>query len=211
MIGASHVEEASRKRKYRASLYEERVKEAIKKDIFWVETDGWKVGQLNGLSVLQTGDHVFGQPNRITATVSVGKEGAISIDREARMSGATHTKGLLTLGSFIQGEVCAEQAPGPFRSPFLRAELRYDRRRQRIEHRLYALLSAISGVPIYQGIAVTGSVSQKGEIQPIGGVNYKIKGFFDICRHKGFTGARVLSSHRRTCAISCSTRKLSRR
>ncbi len=190
MIGASHVEEASRKRKYRASLYEERVKEAIKKDIFWVETDGWKVGQLNGLSVLQTGDHVFGQPNRITATVSVGKEGAISIDREARMSGATHTKGLLTLGSFIR-ERFAQNKPLA-----LSAALSFEQSYGMIDGdsasstELYALLSAISGVPIYQGIAVTGSVSQKGEIQPIGGVNYKIKGFFDICRHKGFTGAQ---------------------
>ena len=94
LIAESHVEEAIGKRKYRASLYEERMKEVIKKDIFWVETDGLKVGQVNGLSVLQTGDHVFGQPNRITATVSVGREGTVSIDREAKMSGATHTKGL---------------------------------------------------------------------------------------------------------------------
>ncbi|MGC9966937.1 MAG: AAA family ATPase [Syntrophobacteraceae bacterium] len=188
LIGASHVEEAIKKRKYRASLYEERIKEVIKKDIFWVETDGWKVGQVNGLSVLQTGDHVFGQPNRITATVSVGKEGAISIDREAKMSGATHTKGLLTLGSFIR-ERFAQDKPLA-----LTAALSFEQSYSMIDGdsasstELYAILSAISDVPIYQGIAVTGSVSQKGEVQPIGGVNYKIKGFFDICRHKGFTG-----------------------
>jgi lon-related putative ATP-dependent protease len=188
LIGASHVEEAIKKRKYRASLYEERIKEVIKKDIFWVETDGWKVGQVNGLSVLQTGDHVFGQPNRITATVSVGKEGAISIDREAKMSGATHTKGLLTLGSFIR-ERFAQNKPLA-----LTAALSFEQSYSMIDGdsasstELYAILSAISGVPIYQGIAVTGSVSQKGEVQPIGGVNHKIKGFFDICRHKGFTG-----------------------
>jgi lon-related putative ATP-dependent protease len=188
MIGASHVEEAIKKRKYRASLYEERIKEVIKKDIFWVETDGWKVGQVNGLSVLQTGDHVFGQPNRITATVSVGKEGAISIDREAKMSGATHTKGLLTLGSFIR-ERFAQNKPLA-----LTAALSFEQSYSMIDGdsasstELYAILSAISGMPIYQGIAVTGSVSQKGEIQPIGGVNHKIKGFFDICKYKGFTG-----------------------
>lgn len=188
LIGANHVEEADRKRKYRASLYEERIKEVIKKDIFWVETDGRKVGQVNGLSVLQTGDHVFGQPNRITATVSVGREGAISIDREAKMSGATHTKGLLTLGSFIR-ERFAQNKPLA-----LTATLSFEQSYSMIDGdsasstELYALLSAMSGVPINQGIAVTGSVSQKGEIQPIGGVNYKIKGFFDICKHKGLTG-----------------------
>jgi lon-related putative ATP-dependent protease len=188
LIGAGHVEEAIKKRKYRANLYEERIKEVIKKDIFWVETDGWKVGQVNGLSVLQTGDHVFGQPNRITATASVGKEGAISIDREAKMSGSTHTKGLLTLGSFLR-ERFAQNKPLA-----LTASLSFEQSYSMIDGdsasstELYALLSAISGVPIYQGIAVTGSVSQKGEIQPIGGVNYKIKGFFDICKHKGFTG-----------------------
>ncbi len=190
LIAESHVEEAIGKRKYRASLYEERMKEVIKKDIFWVETDGLKVGQVNGLSVLQTGDHVFGQPNRITATVSVGREGTVSIDREAKMSGATHTKGLLTLSSFIR-ERFAQNKPLA-----LTATLSFEQSYGMIDGdsasstELYVLLSAISGVPIHQGIAVTGSVSQKGEIQPIGGVNYKIKGFFDICKYKGLTGSQ---------------------
>lgn len=190
LIGSSHVEEAIRKRKYRSSLYEEKVKEVIKKDIFWIETDGWKIGQVNGLSVLMTGDHVFGQPNRITATVSVGKEGTISIDRESKMSGTIHTKGLLTLSSFLK-ERFAQNKPIA-----LTAALSFEQSYGMIDGdsasstELYVLLSAIAGVPIYQGIAVTGSVSQKGEVQPIGGVNHKIKGFFDICKHKGLTGSQ---------------------
>ncbi len=187
-IGRTHIDEAVKKRKYRSSLYEEKIKEVIKKDIFWVETEGKKVGQVNGLSVLMTGDHVFGQPNRITATVSVGKEGTISIDRESKMSGTTHTKGLLTLGSFLK-ERFAQNKPIA-----LTATLSFEQSYGMVDGdsasstELYVLLSAISGVPINQGIAVTGSVSQKGEIQPIGGVNHKIKGFFDICKYKGLTG-----------------------
>ncbi|MCE5337014.1 MAG: AAA family ATPase [Desulfobacteraceae bacterium] len=188
VIGKEHVEEAVNKRKYRANLYEERVKEVIKKDIFWVETDGWKTGQVNGLSVLMAGDHVFGQPNRITGVVSVGKEGMVSIDRESQMSGSTHTKGLLTLSGFLK-ERFAQDKPIT-----LTATLSFEQSYGMVDGdsasstELYVLLSAISGIPIYQGIAVTGSVSQKGEIQPIGGVNHKIKGFFDICKHKGLTG-----------------------
>ncbi|MHC1729788.1 MAG: Lon protease family protein [Syntrophobacteraceae bacterium] len=190
LISKENIEEAIKKRKYRTSLYEERMKEVIKKDIFWVDTDGWKVGQVNGLSVLMAGDHIFGQPNRITATVSVGKEGTISIDRESKMSGATHTKGLLTLGSFLK-ERFAQTKPLA-----LTATLSFEQSYGMIDGdsasstELYVLLSAIAGIPIYQGIAVTGSVSQKGEIQPIGGVNHKIKGFFDICKHKGLTGSQ---------------------
>ncbi len=190
LIGSSHIEEAINKRKYRASLYEEKIKEVIKKDIFWVETDGWKVGQVNGLSVLMTGDHVFGQPNRITASVSVGKEGTISIDRESKMSGTIHTKGLLTLSSFLK-ERFAQNKPIA-----LTASLSFEQSYGMIDGdsasstELYVLLSAIAGVPIYQGIAVTGSVSQKGEVQPIGGVNHKIKGFYDICKFKGLTGSQ---------------------
>lgn len=188
LIQRKHVEEAIKMRLNRSNLYEERIKEVIKKDIFWVETDGYKVGQVNGLSVLMAGDHVFGQPNRITATVSVGREGMVSIDRESRMSGKIHTKGLLTHSSFLK-EHFAQNKPLS-----LTATLAFEQNYAMVDGdsasstELYVLLSAISKVPIYQGIAVTGSVSQKGEIQPIGGVNHKIKGFFDICKHKGLTG-----------------------
>ncbi len=188
MIGRKHVEEAVRKRIHRSDLVEEHMKEMIEKDVFWVETDGSKVGQVNGLSVLMTGDHVFGKPSRITASVSVGREGAVSIDREAKMSGNIHTKGLLTLGGFLR-ERFAQNKPIS-----LNASLSFEQSYGMVDGdsasstELYVLLSAISKIPIFQGIAVTGSVSQKGEVQPIGGVNHKIKGFFDICKHKGLTG-----------------------
>ena len=109
VIQRKHVEEAVKKRIYRSNLIEERVKEIIEKDIIWVETEGEKVGQVNGLAVLMTGDHVFGKPNRITATVSVGREGMVSIDRESKMSGATHTKGLMILSSLFREPVCPKQ------------------------------------------------------------------------------------------------------
>ncbi len=187
-IQGKHVEEAIKKRIYRSNLIEERIKELIEKDVFWVETDGHKVGQVNGLSVLMTGDHVFGKPNRITATVSIGREGMVSIDRESRMSGNIHTKGLIILSSFLK-ERFAHNKPIA-----LTASLCFEQSYGMVDGdsasstELYVLLSAIGNVPIYQGIAVTGSVSQKGEVQPIGGVNHKIKSFFNICKHKGLNG-----------------------
>ena len=197
VIQRKHVDEAVKKRIYRSNLIEERVKEIIEKDIIWVETEGEKVGQVNGLAVLMTGDHVFGRPNRITATVSVGREGMVSIDRESKMSGATHTKGLMILSSLFRerfaqnkpiafsASVCFEQSYGMIDGDSASST------------EYYVLVSAISGLPLKQGIAVTGSVSQRGEIQPIGGVNYKIKGFYDICKAKGLTGEQgVMIPHK---------------
>jgi len=189
-IQANHVESAIKKRIYRSNLVEERVKELLEKDIFWVETEGHKVGQVNGLAVLMTGDHMFGKPNRITATVSVGRDGMVSIDRESKMSGNIHTKGLIILTNFMK-ERFAQNKPIS-----LSASLCFEQSYGMVEGdsasstELYVLLSAIANVPIDQGIAVTGSVSQKGEVQPIGGVNHKIKGWFDICKHKGLTGTQ---------------------
>jgi lon-related putative ATP-dependent protease len=187
-INSEHVQRAIEKKRYRASLYEEKVQELVKKDIFWVETDGDKVGQVNGLSILMTGDHEFGKPNRITATVSLGKGGVVDIDREAKLSGNIHTKGVMILSSYLR-EKFAHNKPLS-----LSASLCFEQSYGMVDGdsasstELYVLLSAISGVPIYQGIAVTGSVSQKGEVQPIGGVTRKIEGFFDICKHKGLNG-----------------------
>lgn len=187
-ININHVEKAIEKKKYRANLVEERVQELIKKDIFWVETDGHKVGQVNGLSILQTGDHVFGKPGRVTANVSMGKEGVITIDRESRLSGKIHTKGVMILSSYLR-ERFAQDRPLT-----LTASLCFEQTYGMVEGdsassaELFALLSAIASEPIAQGIAATGSVSQKGEIQPVGGVTRKIEGFFDICKHKGLTG-----------------------
>ena len=187
-IAASHVEKAIEKKIYRSNLIEERVHELIKKDIFWVETDGHKVGQINGLSILQTGDHMFGKPGRITANVSMGKDGVITIDRQSRLSGKIHTKGVIILSSYLR-EHFAQDKPLA-----LTASLCFEQTYGMVDGdsasstELLVLLSAIANVPVFQGIAVTGSVSQKGEIQPVGGVNRKIEGFFDICKHKGLTG-----------------------
>jgi len=189
-IENEHVQTAIDKKRYRASLYEEKVQELVKKDIFWVETDGHKVGQVNGLSILMTGDHEFGKPSRITAAISMGKGGVVDIDREAKLSGNIHTKGVMILSAYLR-EKFAHNKPLS-----LSASLCFEQSYGMVEGdsasstELYVLLSAISGVPIYQGIAVTGSVSQKGEIQPIGGVTRKIEGFFDICRHKGLSGTQ---------------------
>jgi lon-related putative ATP-dependent protease len=187
-ISREHVQTAIEKKVYRSNLYEEKVQELVKKDIFWVEIDGYRVGQVNGLSILQTGDHEFGKPGRITATISLGRGGVVDIDREAKLSGNIHTKGVMILSAYLR-EKFAHNKPLS-----LSASLCFEQSYGLIEGdsasstELYVLLSAISGVPIYQGIAVTGSVSQKGEIQPIGGVTRKIEGFFDICKHKGLTG-----------------------
>ena len=187
-IYVSHVEKAIEKKTYRSNLIEERIQELIKKDIFWVETDGYKTGQINGLSVLQTGDHVFGKPGRITANVSMGKEGVITIDRESKLSGKIHTKGVIILSSYLR-EHFAYDKPMT-----LTASLCFEQTYGMVDGdsasstELFVLLSSISNVPIFQGIAATGSVSQKGEIQPIGGVTRKIESFFEICKHKGLTG-----------------------
>ncbi len=187
-IQKQHVEKAISKRIYRSNLVEERVRELVTKDILWIETEGEKVGQVNGLSVLMTGDHEFGKPNRITATVSVGEKGVVAIERESKLSGKIHTKGVMILSNFLK-ERFAHNKPIS-----LTASLCFEQSYGMVEGdsasitELYALLSALGGAPVNQGIAVTGSVSQKGEIQPVGGVTPKIKAFFDICKHKGLTG-----------------------
>ncbi|MBW2078632.1 MAG: AAA family ATPase [Deltaproteobacteria bacterium] len=188
LIGRGHVERAVEKRIYRSNLFEERIKELVEKDIFWIETDGTKVGQINGVSILMTGDYEFGRPNRITATVSVGREGVVAIERESKMSGNVHTKGVMILSSFLK-ERFAHNKPLS-----LTASLCFEQSYGLVEGdsasstELFALLSGLAGVPIYQGIAVTGSVSQKGEIQAVGGVTRKAEAFFDICKRKGLNG-----------------------
>jgi lon-related putative ATP-dependent protease len=188
VIGAHHIQEAIDKQHFRANLYEQHIKEAIAEDIFWVETEGSIVGQINGLSVMSTGDYMFGRPNRITVNIALGKEGVVSIDREAKMAGNIFNKAIMTLAGYL-GERFAHNKPLT-----LSATLSFEQSYGMIEGdsataaEVFCLLSAISGVPLFQGFAVTGSASQKGEIQPIGGVSHKIKGFYDICKAKGLTG-----------------------
>lgn len=185
---ADHVRRAIDERFYRSNLIQERIQEMIVRGTIMVETTGAKVGQVNGLSVLSLGDISFGKPQRITVTVAAGKEGVIDIEREAKLGGRIHTKGVLILTGYLTEKYAAE-APLT-----LAARLVFEQSYEGIEGdsassaELYALFSALSGVPLRQDLAVTGSVNQKGEIQAIGGVNEKIEGFFDVCRAKGLTG-----------------------
>jgi predicted ATP-dependent protease len=156
----------------------------------FIDTDGDRVGQLNGLAVLQLGEYAFGKPSRITATVQAGKGSIVDIEREAKLGGNTHSKGILILKGYL-GERFAREKPLSFT-----AHLTFEQSYSMIDGdsassaELYALLSALSGVPLRQGLAVTGSVNQRGQIQPIGGVNEKIEGFFRACRERGLTGTQ---------------------
>lgn len=148
------------------------------------------MGQINGLSVLDTGGYAFGMPTRITARTYAGDQGVINIERETKMSGSIHTKGVLTLSGFLGG-VFAQKFPLG-----LTAQVTFEQSYGGVEGdsassaELYAILSSLSDVPLTQAIAVTGSVDQRGEIQPIGGVTEKIEGFFDVCKAKGLTGGQ---------------------
>ena len=189
-VTSQHVEQALRQRDYRASLTEDKLRESIKKDTIRIDTDGCVVGQLNGLAVYSLGDHNFGRPSRITARVSVGNGRVVNIDRETRMSGRIHNKGFLILNGYLQGKY------GRNRRLSMSASITFEQSYSQIEGdsasstELYALLSALSGLPIKQGIAVTGSVNQAGEVQAIGGATYKIEGFYKVCEARGLTGGQ---------------------
>ena len=182
------VGRAIEERFYRSSLIRDRIQEMITRDQIKIDVTGEKVGQVNGLSVLNLGDISFGQPNRITASISLGRDGVIDIEREAEMSGPIHTKGVLILSGYLAEKFIQEKPLS------LSARLVFEQSYSGVEGdsasstELYALLSSLSGLPIKQGIAVTGSVNQKGELQVIGGVNEKIDGFFEVCVAKGLTG-----------------------
>lgn len=187
-VTANDVERAIEARIYRSDRMRERVQESIQRNILLIDTREKKVGQVNGLSVLQLGNFAFGQPSRITARVWLGKGNLINIEREVEMSGPIHSKGVLILSGFL-GERYATDTPLA-----LSASLVFEQSYAGVEGdsassaELYALLSAISEVPIKQSLAVTGSVNQHGQVQAIGGVNQKIEGFFDVCKAQGLTG-----------------------
>ncbi len=185
---AAHVRRAIEERFYRSALLQERIQEMILRGEIKIDLDGRQVGQVNGLSVLQLGDIEFGQPNRITVSIGLGREGLINIEREAMLSGPIHTKGVLILSGYLANKYAQDKPLS------LAARLVFEQSYSGVEGdsasstELYAILSALSGLPIDQGIAVTGSVNQKGEVQAIGGVNEKIEGFFAICKARGLTG-----------------------
>ncbi|MDT8324645.1 MAG: AAA family ATPase [Bacteroidota bacterium] len=187
-VTAGHVDKAITETKYRHSLHEEKLQELIDEEIILIDVVGERVGQINGLAVYGGDRFSFGKPTRITAAVSAGKAGIINIEREAKMSGRTHDKGMLILTGYFR-EQFAQNQPLSFT-----ASVSFEQSYSGIDGdsasstEVYALLSALTEFPIRQGIAVTGSVNQKGDIQPIGGVNEKIEGFFNVCLKRGLTG-----------------------
>jgi len=183
-----HVRTALNEKVYRSNLIQERIQEMIARGTLLIDTAGQAVGQVNGLSVLSLGDYLFGKPSRITASVGPGREGVLDIEREVELGGPIHSKGVLILSGYLGQEYA------PDKPLTLAARLVFEQSYEGVEGdsasaaELFVLLSALSGVPIKQGIAVTGSVNQPGEFQAIGGVNEKVEGFFDVCRAKGLTG-----------------------
>lgn len=188
LVTGIHVKKAIEERIYRSKLIQEKIQEMINRGILLIDTDAEKVGQVNGLSVMGLGDFAFGSPSRVTASIGLGREGVIDIEREAKMGGPIHTKGVLILSGYLNDKYARDKPLS------LSARLVFEQNYAGVEGdsasstELYAILSALSGLPIKQGIAVTGSVNQKGEVQAIGGVNEKIEGFFEVCKAKGFTG-----------------------
>jgi ATP-dependent Lon protease len=188
MINGEHVEKAVREKIHRLDLVAERIRQLISEGTIMVDVDGAVTGQVNGLSVYDLGIFSFGRPNRITAKTFLGKRGVINIERESQLSGRIHDKGVLILSGYL-GSQYAQDKPLS-----LSASICFEQSYSGVEGdsasstELYAILSSLSDIPIKQNIAVTGSVNQKGEVQPIGGVNHKIEGFFDICQAKGLTG-----------------------
>jgi ATP-dependent Lon protease len=188
VVTSQHVDRAIEARRKRVDLIEEKVREMFVDGTVLIETRGEEVGTVNGLSIFDVGDHAFGQPTRITAQTGMGRAGIINIEREADLSGKTHNKGVLILEGYLRSRyaqdkplsmsasICFEQSYTPIEGDSASSS------------EIYALLSSLSGVPIRQNLTVTGSVNQRGEIQPIGGVNHKIEGFFDVCMARGLQG-----------------------
>ncbi|HLV02588.1 MAG TPA: ATP-binding protein, partial [Acidobacteriota bacterium] len=187
LVTREDVQQAIDAMVYRSDLLREKMQELIKRNTILIDTEGSKVGQVNGLSVISLGDFSFGRPSRITARIRLGKGELVDIEREVEMGGPIHSKGVLILAGFLGARYAMN------RPLSLSASLVFEQSYSGVEGdsassaELYALLSAISEIPIKQSLAVTGSVNQHGQIQPIGGVNEKIEGFFDICKARGLT------------------------
>ncbi len=188
LVEAEYVRQALENRVYRSNRIAEKITELISEGVLLVDTEGTRIGQVNGLAVYDVGDVMFGRPSRVTTSVGLGSEGVINIEREANLSGSTHDKGVLILAGYLRNKygqdkplalsasVCFEQSYGGVDGDSASST------------ELFALLSNIAQVPLRQDISVTGSVNQWGQIQAIGGVNEKVEGFFDVCRVTGLTG-----------------------
>ena len=188
LVSAIEVEAAIYERRFRSNLVEEKFRNQISRNVIALDTSKKIIGQVNGLAVYQAGDHSFGVPARITASTFAGKGNVIQIEREVKMSGSTHDKGVFTLSSYLSKTFAQDI------SISLSASITFEQNYSFIDGdsasstELYALLSSLSSIPVNQAIAVTGSVDQLGNVQAIGGVNQKIEGFFDVCLQKGLTG-----------------------
>jgi lon-related putative ATP-dependent protease len=195
-VTGAHVRKAIDERIERVKMVEEKIQEMIDDGSIMIDTTGAVVGQVNGLSVYALGEHEFGKPSRITVKTAMGRAGIINIERESSLSGPTHNKGVLILGGYLSATY-AQTKP-----LVLSASIAFEQSYGGVDGdsasstEVYAILSSLSNVPLRQDLAVTGSVNQHGEIQPIGGVNLKIEGFYDVCKSRGLTGTQgVLIPH----------------
>jgi predicted ATP-dependent protease len=183
-----HVIKAFNDHRFRHNLYEHKMHESYLDNTIMIDVKGSVIGQVNALAVYQVGEFAFGRPARITAETYMGKQGVVNIEREAELSGSTHDKGVLILSGYL-GRTFAQQHPLS-----LSISITFEQSYFGIDGdsasstELYAIISSLAGIPIKQGIAVTGSVNQKGKIQAIGDVNQKVEGFFEVCKEKGITG-----------------------
>lgn len=197
VVKGEHVQKAIDERIYRTNRIEERLREMILEGTLIVDTKGEKAGQINGLAVIDLGDYSFGKPSRITAKTYAGKAGVVNIERETKMSGKIHEKAILIITNYL-GSKYATKKPIS-----LSASITFEQLYDMVEGdsatcaELYALLSSIADVPLKQGIAVTGSMDQNGDVQPVGGINEKIEGFFELCKFRGLDGSHGVIIPRR--------------
>jgi ATP-dependent Lon protease len=188
IVSAAHVEKAFLNAKERHGMLESKITDMIDENTLIIDTEGERIGQINGLAVYGADYYSFGRPTRITATVSLGSGSIINVEREAGMSGKHYTKGVLIISGYFR-ETFGQDIPLSFN-----ANLVFEQSYGTVDGdsascaEIFALLSTLSGLPINQSLAVTGSLNQKGDVQPIGGVNEKIEGFFDVCKSRGLTG-----------------------
>ncbi len=196
-VSGEHVERAVNEKIYRNNRIEERLREMMLEGSLIVDTEGEKIGQVNGLAILDLGDYSFGKPSRITARTYAGKAGVMNIERETKMSGKIHEKAILIITNYL-GSKYATKKPIS-----LSASITFEQLYEMVEGdsatcaELYALLSSIAGVPFKQGVAITGSMDQNGDVQPVSGVNEKVEGFFELCRLRGLDGSHGVIIPRR--------------
>src|SRR6267378_3049136 len=187
-IKDTHIAKALEEKIYRSNLLDEKTKEMIQRGVILIDTSGTKTAQVNGLSVISLGDFDFGQPSRITVSIGLGREGVIDIERQAKLGGQTHTKGVLIISGYLEDKYARDKPLS------VSCRLVFEQSYGGVDGdsasstELYAILSALSDLPVRQNFAVTGSVNQKGEVQAIGGVNEKIEGFYHTCKAKGLKG-----------------------